>query len=195
MPHLDVTDCVLVVIDAQPGFYGPARLDVDRAEHESALARAAWVAAVATALEVPVVITEEDAALNGPTSDGILGAVPPSTPVLAKVVFGANDQPDIDDAVRGHGRGTVVLVGTETDVCVAHSALGWRAAGLRTVVIHDAVHSAGPGHANGLARLAREGVDLMSAKELYYEWLRTLAAVRDLESAHPELATPPGFHL
>lgn len=29
MPRLDVDDCVLVVIDAQPGFYAPTRTDVD----------------------------------------------------------------------------------------------------------------------------------------------------------------------
>ncbi|MBI1351089.1 MAG: isochorismatase family protein [Actinomycetales bacterium] len=195
MPRIDVTDCVLVVIDAQPGFYGADRHDVDRDAHAAALARAAWVAGVAAALRVPIVVTEEDAHLNGPTDPAIRDALPDGTPVLDKAVFGACDQPDIDVAVRAPRRGTVVLVGTETDVCVAHSALGWRATGLRPVVIHDAVHSAGPGHLNGLRRLAADGVELLSAKELYYEWLRTLAEVRDFERQHPELAQPPGFHL
>lgn len=195
MPHLDVTDSALVIIDAQPGFYGPSRYDVDRGHFASALARAAWVAGVAAALDVPTVLTEEDAATNGPTSDAIRAAVPPDAPVLVKTVFGADANPPIDDAVRSHGRGAVVIVGLETDVCVAHSAIGWLAAGLRPVVIHDAVYSAGEGHANGLARLRQEGVELMSAKELYYEWLRDLPSVRAFDAAHPGLATPPGFSL
>lgn len=195
MPHLDVADCVLVVIDAQPGFYGPARDDVDRGLLATALARSAWVAGLASALEVPAVLTEEDAATNGPTSAAIRDAVPGTSPVLVKQVFGADANPDIDEAVRRHGRGAVVMVGLETDVCVAHSAIGWRSRGLRTVVIHDAVYSAGAGHANGLARMISEGVELMSAKELYYEWLRDLPSVRAFDAAHPDLATPPGFSL
>jgi nicotinamidase-related amidase len=195
MPHLDAADSVLVVIDAQPGFYGPSRHDVDRALFASALARSAWVAGVAAALDVPVVLTEEDAATNGPTSAPICAAVPHDAPVLVKQVFGADANPDIDAAVRRHGRGSVVLVGLETDVCVAHSAIGWAAAGLRTVVVHDAVYSAGEGHANGLARLRAEGIELLSAKELYYEWLRDLPTVRAFDEAHPALATPPGFSL
>ena len=195
MPHLDADDCVLVVIDAQPGFYGPSRVDVDRDLFGSALARSAWVAGLAVALDVPVVLTEEDADTNGPTSGPIRAAVPDSAPVLVKQVFGADANPDIDNAVRRHGRPAVVLVGMETDVCVAHSAIGWRASGLRTVVIHDAVYSAGAGHANGLARLRAEGVELLSAKELYYEWLRDLPSVRAFDAAHPDLAAPPGFSL
>jgi|EBPBio282013_DNA_FD.fasta_scaffold02053_4 nicotinamidase-related amidase len=195
MPHLDAADSVLVVIDAQPGFYGPSRHDVDRALFASALARSAWVAGVAAALDVPAVLTEEDAATNGPTAAPICKAVPADAPVFVKQVFGADANPEIDDAVRRHGRGCVVLVGLETDVCVAHSAIGWRDAGLRTVVVHDAVYSAGDGHANGLARLRSEGVELLSAKELYYEWLRDLPAVRAFDADHPALAAPPGFSL
>ena len=132
---------------------------------------------------------------NGPTSAAITGALPEGTSVMDKAVFGANDNPPIDSAVRAHGRSTVVLVGTETDVCVAHSAMGWQASGLRVLVVHDAVYSAGNAHENGLMRLRQEGVELLSAKELYYEWLRTLANVRDFDAENPDLASPPGFSL
>ncbi|MFC6239743.1 isochorismatase family protein [Longivirga aurantiaca] len=195
MPHLDVSDCVLVVIDAQPGFYPPSRLDVDRAQFASALDRAAWVAGLASALGAPAVLTEEDAPTNGPTYEAITRVLPPASPVLVKQVFGADANPEIDLAVRRHGRSAVVLVGLETDVCVAHSAIGWSAAGVRVVVVHDAVYSAGAGHVNGIARLRAEGVELLSAKELYYEWLRDLPSVRAFDAAHPDLATPPGFSL
>jgi nicotinamidase-related amidase len=195
MPHLDVDECVLVVIDAQPGFYPESRLDVDRAAFASVLDRSAWVAGLAAALGVPVVLTEEDAATNGSTFAPIADRVPAGSPVLVKRVFGADANPEIDSAVSRHGRSAVVLVGLETDVCVAHSAIGWRAAGVRTVVVHDAVYSAGDVHANGVARLRAEGVEMLSAKELYYEWLRDLPSVRAFDAAHPELAAPPGFSL
>jgi nicotinamidase-related amidase len=195
MPHIDAEDCVLVVIDAQDGFYGSERRDVDRSALTQALSRMTWVCGVAAGLGIPAVVTEEDESVNGVTHQAISSALSSTTPVRAKPVFGANDNPPIDAAVRATGRSTIVLVGMETDVCVAHSALGWTAAGLRVVVVRDAVFSAGEAHAFGLARLQQEGIELISAKELYYEWLRTLAAVREFDATHPSLAQPPGFSL
>jgi nicotinamidase-related amidase len=195
MPHIAVDDCALVVIDAQDCFYDSGRDDVDRDALGSALSRAAWVCAVATALGMPAVVTEEDADRNGHTDAAILAAVATGTTAHDKAVFGADDNPDIDAAVRATGKGTLVLVGLETDVCVAQSALGWASAGFRVVVVRDAVFSVGQAHDFGLARLREEGIELISAKEIYYEWLRTLSAVRAFDAAHPDLASPPGFSL
>jgi len=49
MPLLEIGDCVLVVVDAQDGFYRPERADVDRAVMRARLDAAAWVCAVARA--------------------------------------------------------------------------------------------------------------------------------------------------
>ena len=195
VPHVDSAECVLVVIDAQDGFYPASRADVDRGRLHAALDRIGWVVGVATALGIPVVVTEEDPATNGPTAPAITRFLPVDAVRHEKVVFGAPDNPGIAAAVATTGRPTVVLVGMETDVCVAHSAMGWRDLGHRVVVIGDAVYSAGEAHAFGLARLRQEGIELLSAKEAYYEWLRTLPAVRAFDTAHPGLATPPGFSL
>ena len=195
MPHVNSADSVLVVIDAQDGFYPPARTDVDHDEKNAALDRVGWVCGLAVAIDVPVVVTEEDPGNKGPTAPQVRRHLRTSTPVFDKHVFGAADQPDIRDAVERTGRGVVVLVGMETDVCVAHSALGFSEQGCRVVVIHDAAFSAGPAHSHGLTRLRQEGVELISAKELYYEWLRDLATVRAFDAAHPDLRSPPGFPL
>ncbi len=195
MPHVDASDSVLVVIDAQDGFYPDSRTDVDQAAKSAVLDRVAWVCAVGVALGLPVVVTEEDADVNGPTAPQIARRLPDRTPVLVKSVFGAADNPEIECAVNDTGRSSVVLLGMETDVCVAHSAIGFQARGLRVIVVHDAVFSAGPAHGHGLARLRQEGVELLSAKELYYEWLRDLPSVRAFDEANPDLTQPPGFSL
>lgn len=195
MPRLHVDDSLLLVIDAQDGFYPPSRADVDQAAKNAALDRAGWVCGIAVALNVPVLVTEEDAARNGGTAGPISRWTSASAPVFTKSVFGAFGNPDIAEAVAATGRGTIVIVGMETDVCVAHTAIGAVERGLRPVIVHDAVFSAGEGHANGLARLSAEGIERLSAKELYYEWLRDLPSVRAFDAAHPELATPPGFSL
>ena len=88
-----------------------------------------------------------------------------------------------------------MLIGLETDVCVAHSALGLKDLGQRVVAVHDAVFSPGAAHANGLGRLDRAGVELVSAKELAYDWLRTLTGVREFFRDNQDLADPPGFSL
>lgn len=194
MPLIDRDDCVLVVVDAQDGFYGPDRADVDRGLMRASLDTAAWVCGLAVAVGVPTVVTEEDAATNGHTDPTIAAALPGMV-AFDKSVFGAADEPLVDAAVIDTGRGTVVLVGMETDVCVTHAALGWGERGLRVVVVRDAVFSAGTAHAAGIRRLELEGVTLMSAKQVYYEWLRTLPAVREFDAAHPNLASPPGFSL
>ena len=188
---LDVADALLLVIDAQPTFYGGA----PSAEQTDALARAAWLAAVASALDVPAVVTEEDAARNGPTDAAILAALPPSTPVHGKVVFGAADQPDILAAIDATGRRTAVVVGLETDVCVGHTALGLLDRGYRVVVVADATFSPGEMHAAGLRRIAAAGGELVHAKGVWYEWIRTLQGSRDILRVHPGLADPPGFSL
>ena len=195
MPLIDVTQSMLLVIDAQQDFYPAGRADVDRAVLGEMLRRAAWVTAVAGRLSVPVVVTEEDAAVNGTTAEVIRDVLPKGAPVLPKWVFGAPGDPDILAAIEATGASTSVLVGLETDVCVAHSALGLKEVGKRVVAVHDALFSPGVAHANGLGRMKRAGVELVSAKELAYDWLRTVTGARDFFRANRDLAGPPGFSL
>ena len=185
MSLLDRDDSVLVVVDAQPGFYTGEDLDADDARGARlALERATWLSRVAAALEIPAVITEEDAERNGATDATILDALPQSTPLFPKPTFGLAGTPEILDAIKATGRGTVVLVGFETDVCVAQSAIGLKQVGLRAVVVEDASFSPGEMHARGLARAAAAGVELNHVKGVAYEWLR------ELETARSVLASP-----
>jgi nicotinamidase-related amidase len=124
MPLIERDDSVLVVIDLQPRFRGD-RLDAgDRHCVADAAARAAWLAAAATAWGIPAVVTEEAPDRKGPTGEGVLSSLPPGIPVLTKPVFGLAACPDIMAAIRATGRRAALLAGYETDVCVTHSAVG-----------------------------------------------------------------------
>ena len=141
-----------------------------------------------------MVVTEEEPARNGQTMQEILDVLPVGTPRFDKQVFGLADQPDIFDSVSELERRTAVLCGLETDVCVAHSALGLLDRGFRVVVAVDAVASPGSGQEFGLSRLRDSGVTLIGVKGLAYEWLRTVArtdAVDEILGA----GTPPGVIL
>jgi nicotinamidase-related amidase len=192
VPLLDPSQCVLVVIDAQPGFYAADELsEAQRAAAESALARARWLATLAARLGIPVVVTEEDEERNGPTEAGLRRALPPGTPVLDKPTFAATGSPEIMSAIRATQRPVAVLVGYETDVCVAQSAVGLLEAGLRVIVVEDATFSPGPMHARGLARAVRDGAELDHTKGVGYEWVRTVEASRGVIDADPDLNPAP----
>jgi nicotinamidase-related amidase len=180
MPLLDRDDSVLVVVDAQPRFLG--------AGAEEALERIAWLVSVAARLGVPVVVTEEEPDRNGATHAIVAERLPAETPVFAKPTFGLAGTPEILAAVQATGRGTVVLVGAETDVCVAQSAIGLREGGFACVVVDDATFSPGEMHERGLARIAAAGVARNHAKGVTYEWLRT---VDDAQAAFADLPAPP----
>ena len=98
VPLTDHTDCVLVVIDVQPGFGGDADV-LDAHALADALARA---------LDVPVVATEEEPERHGPTRPGFIEA---GTPVFRKPTFGLAGTPEILHAVHRHGPQHAVLVG------------------------------------------------------------------------------------
>jgi nicotinamidase-related amidase len=180
MPLLDRDDSVLVIIDAQPGFLA--------CEADSAVERMAWLVALAARLGIPMVATEEEPERNGATDARVAERLPADAPVFTKPTFGLAGTPEILEAVRATGRGTVVLVGCETDVCVAQSAVGLRAAGFACVVVEDATFSPGEMHERGLARLAIDGVARNHAKGVTYEWLRT---VEDAHAVLGDSVLPP----
>jgi nicotinamidase-related amidase len=189
MPLVDSDDSVLVVVDAQEGFYGDRLPQAESARARQALARITWLAKVARQLGVPALLTEEDPQLNGPTYAPIAETFD-DAPALVKPTLGLTGTPEIVERIEGTGRETAVLVGFETDVCVAQSAIGLQERGMRVVVVEDAVFSPGEMHDRGLARMAAEGVELNHCKGLAYEWTRTVERSRSVLRAS-EVGKPP----
>jgi nicotinamidase-related amidase len=172
MPLLDRDDSVLVVVDAQPGFLPD--------DAKPAVERIAWLVAIAAQLGIPIVATEEEPERHGTTAVNL----PADARVFRKPTFGLAGSPDILDAVRSTGRHTAVVVGAETDVCVAQSAIGLHDAGFACSVVEDATFSPGEMHERGLARLVADGIARNHAKGVTYEWLRTV------DDAHAVLRRP-----
>jgi nicotinamidase-related amidase len=184
---IDVEDCVVVVIDAQPGFL--RKLDEEWAT--TVRDRIAWLVRLAVALGVPVVVTEEEPDRNGGTAEPIDAVLPADTERHRKPAFGVAENPAIVADVERHGRGTAVLCGLETDVCVAQSALGLDDRGLRVILVEDAVASPGASHEQGLARIRDAGIELVGLKGLAYEWLRSVERAWELDALLSD--PPPGI--
>ena len=147
-------------------------------QREPLVARIAWLARVAKALAIPIVATAEDIARDGPLVDAVARELPESVRVQDKVVFGLAGQQPILDTVVATGRDEFVLVGLETDVCIAHSAIGLLDHGYRVAVIDDATASPPPHHDYGIGRVRAAGATITSVKGIYYEWVRDLATMR-----------------
>lgn len=189
---LDVDDSFLCVIDVQPHFVD--KLGAEESSR-SFVQRVLWVTALARALEVPLVVTEEEPDRNGSTLPEIVEALPDPTTRHTKPVFGLADVPEILAAIEATRRNTAVLVGMETDVCVAHSALGLLDRNYRVVVVRDAVAAPGEAHADGIERMRAAGVTLIGAKGLFYEWVRTVAGSWKLEAEMASVPIPDGLEL
>lgn len=190
MPSLvSAEDSFLAVIDAQEGFL--ARLELNR--QTPLVERITWLTAVARELGIPVVVTVETPDEMGGLLESIAAELGPRTEQLVKPVFGLYGDEAIRSAVDVTGRRTAVLCGMETDVCVAHSALGLLGAGYRVAVVQDAVQSPGDSHAFGLQRMGNAGAELVSTKGVFYEWVRTVAKARACRQSLAHVPLPEGL--
>ena len=186
---LEVNDSLLIIIDIQPSFVKKEAKDGNSA----LLQRMCWVIKVANWLKIPLVVTAEDIPHNGSVSDEIAKLLSPETKIYNKMTFGLAAQADILEAVQGTGRKTAVFIGYETDVCITHSALGLMDLGYRVAVVADATGAPGDAHQIGLERIRAAGGIIVSAKSLYYEWVRTVEKTLEFEALGIE--TPEGMIL
>ncbi|WP_234322933.1 hypothetical protein [Streptomyces sp. NRRL S-350] len=58
-----------------------------------------------------------------------------------------------------------------------------------------ATFSPNAAHERGLRRLDGKGIERLSTKELFYDWVRTIEAAEAFHDAHPGLAVPPGVRM
>lgn len=186
----DRTRSALIVIDVQDYFLGKLPLDW----RQPLVERMAWLISVANALDIPVMATAEDIAKNGTLTQPILASLKSSTKIHDKMIFGLAAQADILADVKALGRSEIVLIGLETDVCIAHSALGLMHEGFRVAVIEDATASPPPHHTAGLARMREAGVTVTNCKGIHYEWLRDLKSMYAMR-AKLNMPTPSSLTL
>jgi nicotinamidase-related amidase len=189
---INVGDCVLIIIDVQDHFL--ARLPLERAEQ--LINRVGWLMEVAKILKVPMIVTAEEWKRYSDFPAVLAERLQPGTDILDKTVYGLADQADILDAVRKTGRGTAVLVGMETDVCVTHSTVGLMQNGFQVVVLADVTDSPGDAHVYGLERMRGAGALVTSLKGLYYEWIRTVSTCNIMDEVHlKRIGLPKGMIL
>lgn len=188
---IDADHSCLVVIDVQKVFFDKlAKEDV-----EPLIKRIAWIVNVAVKLEIPVIVTAEDIEKNGSIIPELSDVLPPETKIHNKMIFGLAGDPVILNDVRKTNRDIAILVGLETDVCVAQSAIGLLENGYQVVVLEDAVGSPGNSHQYGLSRMRSAGVLLSNVKSLFWEWIRTIDRSQKFYQQYKDELGDPGIPL
>ena len=163
---LDPDTAVLAMIDVQRNHYPTVVRGEETLDRMVRLVRAARV------LEVPVVWTEHYPRAFGPTLPPLADALEGLEPI-AKTSFGCFGEPRFADVVAEWDRQTLVLVGTETHICIQQTGLMALERGLDVVAVADCLTARGElDHDLGLRRLERAGALLTTWEALVYEWMR-----------------------
>jgi nicotinamidase-related amidase len=160
---------VLLVVDVQEKLVG--------AMHDAAatIGNIVRLGQAAAALEVPALLSEQYPKGLGRTVAELTGfrASGGGSPV-EKVHFSCLADDEYRDRLAALGRRQAVLVGIEAHVCVLQTALDLLEAGYAPFVVADAVTSrASASKALGLDRLRANGVEIVSAEMVMFEWLHT----------------------
>ncbi len=120
----------------------------------------------ATVLGVPILATEQVPEKLGPTSHAIADKI---GTVIAKKAFSA--APSILESLQGGHVRHVLLVGIETHVCIAQTALDLVAEGFEPKIAVDAVGSRfAIDREVALKRLEASGVGLTTTEAALFEW-------------------------
>lgn len=176
---ISVDDSVLVIIDIQAHFLKKYEQQVA----ENLLARVCWLQGVANAMGVPAVAMAEDILECGGLHPAVVERLPKDTRIFDKNHFGLAGHPEILAAINQTDRKTAIVVGAETDVCVAQSALGLLQQGYRVVIPQDLVITTQGDQNTGLQRMQQAGAIISSTKALFYEWLRSVDNAKNLEQS------------
>lgn len=169
--RLRADNSVLVVIDIQDKLLA-------KIPAAAALVRnAAFLLEVAALLDIPVRATEQYPKGLGPTTAEIARRLP--EPAREKMAFSCCGAGMFLEELTMLARPNVVLVGMETHVCVAQTALDLIAAGLHVFLAVDAVAArSAVDHNTALWRLGHAGAVPTTAEAVAFEWLA--------DSAHPQ---------
>lgn len=172
-------DALFLFVDIQEKLL-PAMFEAERIARTSVL-----LARVATQMQIPTLVTEQN-----PTKLGVT-IVPLSQAIgeysrREKMLFSACTL-EVWEELKSSARTSIVLCGLETHICITQTALDLREKGCEVFVPHDAVSSRYESDKKaGLARLSSIGAIPCSTEMLIFELLRE-AGTPDFKALLPHL--------
>ncbi len=132
---------------------------------------AAWVLQIASLCEVPVMATEQYPKGLGHTLPALLELLPEQA-VFEKIHFSALRESNIAEAIAARARPQIVVLGTESHVCVLQTVMDLLAADYQVFVVAEAVGSRTVENKQlALSRMQQVGAVIISQEMLAFEWL------------------------
>lgn len=127
-----------------------------------------WLMALATASEVPCLVSEQYPQGLGKTVPALQ-----QTDAIEKVHFSCWQKPLFQQRLQALGKKQIILIGIETHVCVLQTAMDLLQVGYEVFVVVDAVSSRYElDHKYALKRMKNAGVELITHEMVFFEWLR-----------------------
>jgi nicotinamidase-related amidase len=133
---LNPEECMLLVVDIQDRLYAA----MEPAFKETMVKNANILIETAKAFEIPVIVSEQYPKGLGKTI-GALNESLKGARKIEKLFFSCYREEPIKECVKKEKRGTVIVSGIETHVCVLQTVLDLLADGYRVVLASDAVCS------------------------------------------------------
>ena len=139
-------------------------------EHERLLGNVIWLIRAAQKIGVPVAAVEQYPKGLGRTVRGVRDLLPDGA-IAQKVHFSAVTAQCLVN-LPGSDRTQIVLIGSETHVCLLQTALELLEEGKEVYVVADAVGSRHAADRDlALARMRQEGARIVSREMVVFEWL------------------------
>lgn len=154
----------LWIMDVQR-FLAPAIFGIETLKN-----RLSFLIRGATALEIPILVTEQYPQGLGETIPEITALLPPDTPKLAKTSFSGWRDLRIAEFIKGSKKKHWVLAGIETHICLFQTAKDLYKAGFEVTILQDCVGSRRTlDHHSALTELDKLSLRLTTAETLLYE--------------------------
>lgn len=166
-------NAVLTLIDYQPEQYA----GVKSVGHDELLAHVTMLGRVATAFEVPVVLSTVYVKHGMSGTNPELREALPGVPEIDRTSMNSWEDPEFREAIERTGRRKLIIAGLWTEVCVAFPALDALEAGYEVYVVVDAIGGVSPvAHESAMQRMIQAGVIPITvlglACELQRDWGR-----------------------
>ena len=172
-PLLTPQNAVLALIDYQPEQYA----GVGSVGHKDLLEHVTLLGRVATAFEVPVVLSTVYVKHGMSGTNPELREALPGVPEIDRTTMNSWEDPDFRAAVERTQRKKLILAGLWTEVCVAFPALDALRAGYDVFVVADAIGGVSKvAHDSAMQRMTQAGAVPITvlglACELQRDWGR-----------------------
>lgn|SRR5262245_17552402 len=172
-PLITPQNAVIAFIDYQPEQYA----GVGSVAHAALLARVTLLGRVATAFQLPVVLSTVYVKHGMGNTNVELREALPNVPEIDRTTMNSWEDPDFRAAVEQTGRKKLILAGLWTEVCVAFPALDALQAGYEVYFVVDAIGGVSTvAHESAVQRMIQAGARPISvlalACELQRDWGR-----------------------